>query len=90
MSRQEINRSGEMEVFVRAVELGGFTAAAAAFRMTPSAVSKLVTRLEKRLGARLINRSTRRLQLTPEGCVFFERSVAILADIAASRLSLYA
>ncbi|OJY63826.1 MULTISPECIES: LysR family transcriptional regulator [unclassified Rhizobium] len=82
MSRQDINRSGEMEVFVRAVELGGFTAAAKACRMTPSAVSKLITRLEKRLGARLIHRSTRRLQLTPEGCAFFERSVAILADIA--------
>ncbi|KAA1184564.1 LysR family transcriptional regulator [Rhizobium tropici] len=82
MSRQEINRSAEMEVFVRAVELGGFTAAATACRMTPSAVSKLITRLERRLGARLINRSTRRLQLTPEGCAFFERSVAILADIA--------
>ncbi|MGG6892998.1 MULTISPECIES: LysR family transcriptional regulator [Rhizobium] len=82
MSRQDINRSGEMEVFVRAVELGGFTAAATACRMTPSAVSKLVTRLEKRLGARLINRSTRRLQLTPEGCGFYERSVAILADMA--------
>ena len=82
MSRQEINRSGEMEVFVRAVELGGFTAAAMACRMTPSAVSKLITRLERRLGARLINRSTRRLRLTPEGCAFFERSVAILADIA--------
>lgn len=81
MSRQDINRSGEMEVFVRAVELGGFTAAATACHMTPSAVSKLVARLEKRLGARLINRSTRRLQLTPEGCGFYERSVAILADI---------
>ncbi|MFT4184950.1 MAG: LysR family transcriptional regulator [Rhizobium sp.] len=82
MSRQDINRSGEMEVFVRAVELGGFTAAATACRMTPSAVSKLVARLEARLGARLINRSTRRLQLTPEGCAFYERSIAILADIA--------
>jgi DNA-binding transcriptional LysR family regulator len=81
MSRQDINRSGEMEVFVRAVELGGFTAAAVACRMTPSAVSKLVTRLEARLGARLVNRSTRRLQLTPEGCAFYERSVTILADI---------
>lgn len=81
MSRQDINRAGEMEVFVRAVELGGFTAAATACRMTPSAVSKLVARLEKRLGVRLINRSTRRLQLTPEGCGFYERSVAILADI---------
>ncbi|WP_086994574.1 LysR family transcriptional regulator [Rhizobium sullae] len=82
MSRQDINRSGEMEVFVRAVELGGFTAAASACRMTPSAVSKLVARLEARLGTRLINRSTRRLLLTPEGCAFYDRSVSILADIA--------
>lgn len=82
MSRQDINRSGEMEVFVRAVELGGFTAAARACRMTPSAVSKLVARLEARLGARLVNRSTRKLQLTSEGCAFYERSVSILADIA--------
>jgi DNA-binding transcriptional LysR family regulator len=82
MSRQDINRSGEMEVFVAVVERGGFSAAASARRMTPSAVSKLVARLEARLGARLVNRSTRRLQLTPEGCAFYERSVAILADIA--------
>lgn len=82
MSRQEINRSGEMEVFVRVVELEGFSAAAAACRMTPSAVSKLIARLEARLGARLVNRSTRKLQLTPEGCSFYERSLRILADIA--------
>ncbi|MBB2822168.1 UNVERIFIED_ORG: DNA-binding transcriptional LysR family regulator [Rhizobium esperanzae] len=82
MSRQEINRSGEMEVFVSVVERGGFSAAATARRMTPSAVSKLVARLEARLGIRLVNRSTRRLQLTPEGCAFYERSIAILADIA--------
>ncbi|MBX4930426.1 LysR family transcriptional regulator [Rhizobium bangladeshense] len=82
MSRQDINRSGEMEVFVSVVERGGFSAAATTRRMTPSAVSKLVARLEARLGARLINRSTRKLQLTPEGCAFYERSIAILADIA--------
>lgn len=82
MSRQDVNRSGEMEVFVRAVELGGFTAAARACRMTPSAVSKLVARLEARLGVRLVNRSTRKLHLTPEGSAFYERSVSILADIA--------
>ncbi|MFS2179642.1 LysR family transcriptional regulator [Rhizobium pisi] len=81
MSRQDINRSGEMEVFVSVVERGGFSAAATARRMTPSAVSKLVARLEVRLGARLVNRSTRKLQLTPEGCAFYERSIAILADI---------
>ncbi|WP_027133226.1 LysR family transcriptional regulator [Geminicoccus roseus] len=81
MARAEINRSGEMEVFVRVVEQGGFSAAARACRMTPSAVSKLVARLEARLRARLVNRSTRAFQLTPEGCAFYERATRILADI---------
>lgn len=81
MARQDINRSGEMEVFARVVELGGFSAAARAFRMTPSAVSKLVARLEARLGVRLINRSTRKLQLTPEGTAYYDRSIRILDDI---------
>lgn len=81
MARLEANRSGEMEIFVKVVELGGFTAAARAARMTPSAVSKLIARLETRLGARLVNRSTRKLQLTPEGCVFYERSTWVLADL---------
>ena len=81
MSRIEVNRSGEMEVFARVVELGGFSAAAKTFRMTPSAVSKLVARLEARLGVRLINRSTRKLQLTPEGSTYYDRVVRILDDI---------
>jgi DNA-binding transcriptional LysR family regulator len=81
MARLEVNRSGEMEVFVRVVELGGFTAAARAFRMTPSAVSKLVARLEARLGTRLVSRSTRKLLLTPEGSAFYERATRILADM---------
>jgi len=81
MPRPEVNRSGEMEVFVRAVELGGFSPAARALRMTPSAVSKLVARLERRLGARLINRSTRKLLLTAEGQAFLERAHLVLADL---------
>jgi DNA-binding transcriptional LysR family regulator len=48
---------------------------------TPSALSKLVARLERRLGVRLVNRSTRKLQLTPEGAAFFELCVKVLADI---------
>jgi DNA-binding transcriptional LysR family regulator len=82
MSRPEVNRFAEMEVFVRAVELGGFSAAARALGMTPSAVSKLVSRLEARLGVRLLNRSTRKLQLTAEGSAFHDRSVRLLADLA--------
>src|SRR5689334_12169548 len=81
MSRPDVNRSGEMEVFVRVVDRLGFSAAARSLRMTPSAVSKLVGRLEARLGARLINRSTRKLQLTPEGAAFYERARRILADL---------
>jgi DNA-binding transcriptional LysR family regulator len=81
MARLEINRSGEMEVFARAVELGGFSPAARALKMTPSAVSKLVSRLEARLGARLINRSTRKLTLTAEGQLFHERTLRVLADL---------
>ncbi|KAG1254078.1 hypothetical protein G6F68_011030 [Rhizopus microsporus] len=49
--------------------------------MTPSAVSKLVARLEQRLGTRLLQRSTRQLQLTPEGCAFYERGLRVLADL---------
>ena len=47
----------------------------------PSAVSKLVARLERRLGARLINRSTRKLLLTAEGQEFLERAHRVLADL---------
>ena len=82
MGNHDVNRSGEMEVFTRVVEQGGFSAAARALSMTPSAVSKLVARLEARLGLRLFNRSTRQLQLTAEGRVFYDRSVRVLADLA--------
>ena len=81
MARLDVNRSGEMEVFARVFELGGFSAAARALGMTPSAISKLVGRLETRLGARLVNRSTRTLQFTAEGRLFYERSIRLLADM---------
>ena len=81
MPRIDINRSGEMEAFVQVVERDGFSAAARTLGMTPSAVSKLVSRLETRLGIQLVHRSTRKLQLTPEGKHFYERSVRVLADM---------
>src|SRR5882762_7436059 len=84
MPSLDVNRLRETEVFVRVVGLGGFSTAARALRMTPSAVSKLIARLEDRLGTRLITRSTRKLQLTPEGAAFYERAVRILDDMDAA------
>ncbi|MGX5721828.1 LysR substrate-binding domain-containing protein [Shinella zoogloeoides] len=76
------NRAGEMEVFVLAAELKSFSAAGRKLRLSPSAVSKLVTRIEDRLGARLLVRTTRRLELTPEGEVYLGRARRILSEIA--------
>lgn len=70
-----------MTAFVSAVDTGGFSAAARKLQLTPSALSKLVTRLEDRLGARLLQRTTRRLQLTPEGETFYLRARRILEEI---------
>lgn len=70
-----------MAAFVRVVERGSFAAAAADLGVTPSALSKLVTRIEERLGVRLLTRSTRKLTLTAEGDLFAQRSRDILASI---------
>jgi DNA-binding transcriptional LysR family regulator len=88
------NAANEMGVFERVVERGSFAAAADDVGLSPSAVSKLVARLEQRLGVRLINRTTRRLALTAEGKIYLNRSREILAaieateaEIASARLS---
>ncbi len=70
-----------MLAFVRTVQRKGFTRAARDLGVTPSAVSKLVTRLERRLGVRLLQRSTRRMALTAEGTLYFERVQRIVAEI---------
>ena len=82
-----MDRDSEMAVFVRAVEGGGFSAAARDLGITPSAVSKLVGRLEDRLGARLLNRTTRSISLTEEGRTYYERAVTILEEIEAAELA---
>lgn len=75
------NRAGEMEVFVAAVDLGNFSAAGRRLGLSPSAVSKLVSRIEERLGTRLLVRSTRALTLTPEGDAYLARARRILNEI---------
>jgi DNA-binding transcriptional LysR family regulator len=76
--------STEMNAFVRVAERGSFAVAATDLGLTPSALSKLVTRIEDRLGVRLLTRTTRKLALTAEGELFVARSREILASIEAA------
>lgn len=67
--------------FVRSAETLSFVAAARKLGVSPSAVGKNIARLENSMGVRLFQRSTRRVQLTPEGLDFFERCRRILDDL---------
>jgi DNA-binding transcriptional LysR family regulator len=74
-----------MTAFVRAVELGSFSKAATEGGLKVSTVSRYVTGLETDLGAALLNRSTRRLNLTEAGRLFYERASQILAEVNEAR-----
>ncbi len=71
----------EMTVFAEVVENKNFSVAARTLKLTPSAVSKLIGRLEERLGARLLNRTTRQVSLTDEGRTYHQSCLPILAAI---------
>lgn len=77
-----------MHVFVEAVKRGGFSAAGRQLNLSPSAISKLVSRLENRLGVRLFNRTTRTLHLTEGGQAFFKRCIEILEDVEDAETSI--
>ena len=70
-----------LAVFVRVAESRSFTAAARRLGISASGVSKSLARLEEDLGVRLINRTTRKVSLTEDGVVFFDRCRQILADL---------
>ncbi|HEX7815046.1 LysR family transcriptional regulator [Dyella sp.] len=74
-------RAWEMRVFLHVALTGSFSAAGRVVNMTASSTAKLVTRIEQRLGVRLVERSTRRLRLTPEGELYRERAEALLAEL---------
>ncbi len=80
----QLSQSDDMSAFVRIVDHGGFAAAARGGPVTPSALSKLVSRLEARLGVRLLARTTRSLALTPEGETYLARARDILGLIEAA------
>lgn len=83
-------RSDELQVFVSVIESGSISAAAEQSGLTPSAVSRTLSRLEAKLETTLINRTTRRMDLTEEGKFFLEKAKQILAqmDDMEERLSL--
>ena len=75
------NRFGDIETFLAVANGGSLASAAKALRLTPSAVSRSVARLEQRLGVTLMRRTTRSLALTSEGTAYRDRMDVLLADI---------
>ncbi|HHX2496529.1 TPA: LysR substrate-binding domain-containing protein [Neisseria subflava] len=82
--------SEELTVFVQVVENGSFSRAAKQLAMANSAVSRVVKRLEEKLGVNLINRTTRQLRLTEEGSQYFRLVQKILQDMAAAEAEMLA
>lgn len=76
-------RAWEMRVFLRVAARGSFSAAGRELGMTPSSTAKLITRLEDRLGVRLVERSTRHLRLTAEGELYRDRAEGLLEELDA-------
>jgi DNA-binding transcriptional LysR family regulator len=74
-------RSDELQVFVSVIESGSISAAAEHLGQTPSAVSRTLSRLEAKLDTTLINRTTRRMDLTEEGKYFLDQARQILAQM---------
>lgn len=76
-----MNPLDAMQVFVRVAEMASFTRAADSLGLPKASVSLAVQQLESRLGARLLQRTTRRVQLTPDGQAYLARCLDLLADM---------
>ncbi len=76
-----MNRLEAMQIFVRVAELASFTRAAESLGLPKASISTQVQQLESLLGTRLLHRTTRRVQLTLDGQIFYERSKDLLADV---------
>lgn len=70
----------QMHVFVRVVQAGGFSAASRQLKIPKSTLSRRVSELEERLGARLLQRTTRKLGLTDAGRIYFDHAARIISD----------
>jgi len=76
-----MDRLDAMQAFVTVADLKGFAPAARKLRLSPSGVTRLIAALENRLGARLLQRTTRSVALTDAGARYLERARRILADV---------
>lgn len=76
-----MDKFGAMHAFTKVVASGSFSEAARALGVTRSAVSKAVMELEQNLGARLLDRTTRRVRATEAGLAYYERCIDILAHV---------
>ena len=76
-----MDRFDNMRVFAKVAEVGSFAGAAARLDISPSMVSQHVKALEERLGARLLNRTTRKVGMTEIGREYYERCTQILAEV---------
>lgn len=76
-----MDRFQEMQVFVRIAERGSFSLAAADLQIPRATVTNLIQRLEQRIGARLLERTTRQVRLTHDGDAYYQRCVRLLADL---------
>ena len=70
-----------MALFVRVVETGGIARAAESLRIPKATATTLLQRLEASLGVKLLNRTTRRVSVTPDGAAYYTRAVGILAEV---------
>ncbi|MDA8445830.1 LysR family transcriptional regulator [Paracidovorax valerianellae] len=83
-----MDRFDAMQAFARVVEAGSFTKAADTLHMSKTSVTQLVQQLEARLRVKLLNRTTRRVQVTADGAAYYERVVRLLADMDDAETSL--
>lgn len=85
-----MDRFDAMQAFVRVVETGSFTKAANTLHMSKTTVTQLVQQLEARLRVKLLNRTTRKVNITADGAAYYERVVRVLADLDDAETSLSA
>jgi LysR family transcriptional regulator for bpeEF and oprC len=83
-----MNKLQAMQVFVRVVETGGMTRAAESLQMPKATATTLIQQLEAALGVKLLNRTTRSVSVTTDGAAYYQRCVAILAQVQETEESL--